>query len=92
MARVQEHLEVCAFCAAEFAFEADVLERVRVTLRRIDAPSDLVARVRRSLERASEASPAPGADRVETGPREGTDAGTDAAASEPGRSRPRRKP
>ena len=49
MRQVQAHMEVCAFCAAEFAFEADVLEAVGAKLRRITAPADLVERVRRAL-------------------------------------------
>jgi len=46
---VQEHLEVCAFCAAEFAFEAGVLERVRSVVSRIEARPGLAERIRRSL-------------------------------------------
>jgi hypothetical protein len=53
MKLVQAHLEVCAFCAAEFAFEAGVLGGLRSTLRRIEAPADLLSRVRGSLARAA---------------------------------------
>ncbi len=53
--RVQAHMEVCAFCAAEFAFEADVLDAVRAKLRRIMAPPSLLERVRRALESAGDA-------------------------------------
>src|SRR5919108_6422745 len=42
---VQEHLEVCALCASEYAFEARALERLRDKLQRIPAPADLLARV-----------------------------------------------
>ena len=44
-ALVREHLEVCAGCAREFAFEASVLGGVRAKLRQIDVPADLQARV-----------------------------------------------
>jgi anti-sigma factor (TIGR02949 family) len=49
---VEEHLEVCALCAAEYAFEANVLERLRDKLQRIPVPADLLSRVSRALERA----------------------------------------
>jgi anti-sigma factor (TIGR02949 family) len=54
MQRVQAHMQVCAFCAAEFAFEADVLDGVRAKLRRISAPPDLLERVRRALAQPSD--------------------------------------
>ena len=47
---VREHLEVCATCAREFAFEASVLRGVRRKLRQIDIPETLHARVLRALE------------------------------------------
>jgi anti-sigma factor (TIGR02949 family) len=46
---VREHLEVCAVCAAEYAFEASVLKQVRVKLQRVAAPADLLAKIRRAL-------------------------------------------
>ncbi len=49
MARVREHLEVCALCSAEFAFEADVVRDVRVKLQRIDLPPDVRTGVERRL-------------------------------------------
>lgn len=45
MARMQEHLETCAACAREFAFEASVLDGVKRKLRQIDVPSDVLARL-----------------------------------------------
>ena len=50
--RVQAHMETCAFCAAEFAFEGDILDAVRAKLRRVSAPPDLLERVRRGIESA----------------------------------------
>lgn len=46
---VREHLEVCAVCAAEYAFEASVLKQVRVKLQCVAAPADLLAKIRRAL-------------------------------------------
>lgn len=45
MARMHEHLETCAACAREFAFEASVLDGVKRKLRQIDVPSDVLARL-----------------------------------------------
>ena len=49
-ALVQAHLEVCAGCAREFAFEASVLRGVRRKMRQIDVPEELQARVLRALD------------------------------------------
>jgi anti-sigma factor (TIGR02949 family) len=49
MQRVREHLESCAACAREFAFEAEVLATVRAKLRRVDAPVALRDKVSRLL-------------------------------------------
>ncbi|NOT35540.1 MAG: hypothetical protein HOP12_15450 [Candidatus Eisenbacteria bacterium] len=46
---VQEHLEVCAGCAREFKFEAQLLDDVRDKLQRVTAPADVKARVLSSL-------------------------------------------
>jgi RNA polymerase sigma-70 factor, ECF subfamily len=57
MQLVRDHLEVCALCSAEFAFEASVIRDVRVKLQRIDVPPDFRTRVARRLaERTSETS------------------------------------
>lgn len=45
MALVQQHLEVCVLCSAEFAFEESVLRDVRSKVQRIDVPVDLRSRV-----------------------------------------------
>jgi anti-sigma factor (TIGR02949 family) len=50
MQHVQEHLETCAVCAKEFAFEASVIGVVRTKLQRIDVPADLRTRLARLLE------------------------------------------
>jgi anti-sigma factor (TIGR02949 family) len=48
--RVQEHLQVCARCAAEFEFEASLLKEIRMKVRRIQAPAQLKASVLKALE------------------------------------------
>jgi len=54
---VNEHLEVCAMCASEYAFEARALERLRDKLRHISAPPDLLAKVSRALNRTRGEAP-----------------------------------
>jgi anti-sigma factor (TIGR02949 family) len=62
MQLVKEHLEVCAVCASEFAFEARTLERLRDKLQRITAPASLVAKVSRAIERARGDAPSESGD------------------------------
>lgn len=50
MRRVREHLELCAVCASEFAFEESLLQHLREKVRRIDLPEDLLARVEAALD------------------------------------------
>ena len=50
MQRVSEHLQTCAACAQEYAFEAGVLTDVRAKLHRIQAPSDLRQAVLRLIQ------------------------------------------
>lgn len=45
MALMKEHLDTCAQCASEHAFEARVLEELKRKLRRIDLPQSLVDKV-----------------------------------------------
>lgn len=52
MALVREHLETCAVCAAEYAFESSVLTSVREKLRHISAPPDLMAKISRRIAEA----------------------------------------
>ena len=57
MQLVREHLEVCATCASEYAFEASALERLRGKVQRIVAPADLMTKVSRALKRAQGQAP-----------------------------------
>ena len=52
MRLVAEHLEVCAVCAAEFEFDARVLDVVRSKLRSIDVPSGLRQSIASALDAA----------------------------------------
>lgn len=49
MALVRGHLEVCALCTAEFAFEASLIADVRRKLQRIDVPADFRSRLAKQL-------------------------------------------
>ena len=42
---IEEHLEICAWCAREFNFETSVLHGVKRKLRQIDMPPDLLSRI-----------------------------------------------
>jgi anti-sigma factor (TIGR02949 family) len=42
---IEEHLEICAWCAREFNFEISVLHGVKDKLRKLSAPEDLVTRI-----------------------------------------------
>lgn len=46
---VREHLEGCAKCAAEYAFESSLLRDLRTKLRRIQAPAGLLDRITRRI-------------------------------------------
>lgn len=48
---IEEHLQICDWCAREFNFEGSVLLGLKRKLRQIDAPPDLVARVLSRLPR-----------------------------------------
>jgi anti-sigma factor (TIGR02949 family) len=48
-ARVRVHLETCAACASEYAFEESVLLTVKAKLRRVDIPPALRTRIERQL-------------------------------------------
>ncbi|HWZ58136.1 MAG TPA: sigma-70 family RNA polymerase sigma factor [Gemmatimonadaceae bacterium] len=50
MALVQAHLEVCALCTSEFAFEASLINGVRAKLRRIDVPQSFRSQLARRLK------------------------------------------
>jgi anti-sigma factor (TIGR02949 family) len=42
---IEEHLEICAWCAREFNFEISVLHGVKRKLRQLDMPPDLVSKI-----------------------------------------------
>ena len=45
VARVRAHLETCAACASEYAFEESVLLGVRAKLQRVAVPAELRERL-----------------------------------------------
>lgn len=47
---VQTHLEICATCAMEFQFEANVLKQIRAKVRQIQAPPALLSKVLKAIE------------------------------------------
>ena len=51
-AMVREHLETCAVCAAEYAFESSMLRSVRAKLAHISAPPDLMKKISLRLAEA----------------------------------------
>ncbi len=53
---IEEHLEVCAACTREFAFERSILEGVRAKLRATSVPNELLDRVASLLAQAPGAS------------------------------------
>ena len=48
---VEQHLHICDICATEFRIEESVLDDIRMKLRRIRVPADLMARISASLQR-----------------------------------------
>jgi len=51
MKAIEEHLEICAWCAREFNFEASVLYGITRRVRELDAPPALVSRILARLPR-----------------------------------------
>jgi anti-sigma factor (TIGR02949 family) len=49
LARVRAHLDTCAACASEYAFEENVLITLRAKLRRVALPVDLRERIEQTL-------------------------------------------
>lgn len=47
--KVRAHLEVCAVCAREFRFEAQVIDEFRVQLRRVGVPAEFKSNLLSSL-------------------------------------------
>jgi anti-sigma factor (TIGR02949 family) len=54
---VRAHLEACASCTAEFAFEASVIKAVREKVSRIAVPTDLAQRISAMIQRAAREGP-----------------------------------
>ena len=52
-ALVREHLESCAACVSEYAFEESLLLTVKAKLRRVTIPPELRARIEGSLSRGA---------------------------------------
>ncbi|PQV63032.1 anti-sigma factor, TIGR02949 family [Abditibacterium utsteinense] len=49
MILVARHLKICAHCAREFAFEAELVAGLRAKIQRIEAPPELLQKIRASL-------------------------------------------
>ena len=50
---VEAHLEICALCATEYAFEAGMLRDVKRKLRHIEVPASLRDKVGRAIREGS---------------------------------------
>jgi predicted anti-sigma-YlaC factor YlaD len=57
MRLVREHLDTCAMCASEYAFESSVLGDLKAKLRRIDLPPAVLEEVQRILTDPRSSSP-----------------------------------
>jgi anti-sigma factor (TIGR02949 family) len=42
---IEQHLEICAWCAREFTFETSVLHGLKRKLRQLEAPEGLLSRI-----------------------------------------------
>jgi anti-sigma factor (TIGR02949 family) len=42
---IEEHLEICAWCAREFNFETSVLHGLKRKVKQIEAPKGLLSRI-----------------------------------------------
>lgn len=49
---VLTHLSACARCAAEYRFEATLVEEIRRKLRRVAAPPDIIQAIENELRNA----------------------------------------
>lgn len=54
---VARHLKICRHCAKRFAFETELVEGLRARLNRIEAPADLLAKIRLSLDEVEKKAP-----------------------------------
>lgn len=50
---VVRHLKICAHCAHHFRFEAEIVAGLRAKLGRIEAPPELLQKIRASLPKDS---------------------------------------
>ena len=57
---VARHLKICHQCAKRFAFETELVEGLRQRLRHIDAPADLLGKIRISLDAAEKSAASKG--------------------------------
>ena len=53
MRLVREHLEICAYCAAEYHFEENFITSVRSKVQRISCPTDLMANISLALSKTA---------------------------------------
>jgi anti-sigma factor (TIGR02949 family) len=51
---IEEHLEICAWCAREFNYETSVLYGLKRKLRQLDAPKNLLSRILSQLPPAGD--------------------------------------
>jgi len=56
MKLVQEHIEICAWCAKTYSFEVKVLNSMRDRLQKFRVPSDLLSKVSLALDAAESES------------------------------------
>lgn len=49
---IEEHLEICEWCANTYKFQKGVLNSVRSKLQRVAAPPDLLSRISGALKKA----------------------------------------
>lgn len=49
MRQVQQHMELCEVCAAEYRFESTIIAGLRERLRRINMPATLASRISAQL-------------------------------------------
>ncbi len=53
MQLVEQHLETCATCAHEYAFEAKFIDGLRTKVKRLDVSGDLMSRIQERIARAA---------------------------------------
>ena len=51
---MEEHLEICAWCAREFNFETSVLHGLKRKVRQLDVPAGLLSRILSQLPPSEE--------------------------------------